>query len=121
MLASETLAVIACNSDSTSDGGGDVTTEPAPDLCDIDYFTGNGMKCPSASSRVCFPVCDAGGGCVCTATDVGPLWQCTNPIACQVCNSSPYSDAQCPDASDGGPEIDADDAGDASGDAADAD
>ncbi len=101
----------ACNSDSSSgDGGSDATTEAATDLCDINAFSGNGNACPHVSTRVCFPVCDAGGGCVCTASGSGPVWQCTNPVECTPCNSSPLS-PPCPDAGD--------DAGDAASDSSD--
>jgi len=91
----------ACNSDNTTDAG-DATTEPPPDLCDLNTFSGNGNACPNASVRVCFPVCDAGGGCVCTKSASGPIWVCTNPPECQPCNSSPVVDAECPDANEAG-------------------
>ncbi len=54
---------------------------------------------------------------MCTGTDAGPIWECTYPLACQPCNSSPFADAGCPDA-DAGPVSDASDA--ASDDASDA-
>jgi hypothetical protein len=112
--------VWACDSDSSSDGGSDATTEPNVDLCDPNAFIasgGSGHTCPNVSSRVCFPVCDAGGGCTCTGTDIGPIWECYNPPACVPCNDSPFADAGCPDA-DAGPVIDASDA--SSDDASDA-
>jgi hypothetical protein len=121
ILSCLALILFACDSDSTSDAGSDSTIDGPVDLCDPNAFIasgGSGHTCPNVSSRICFPVCDAGGGCTCTATDIGPIWECNNGgPACVPCNTSPYADADCPDADDGGP---GDDAGDDASDAGDA-
>src|ERR1700690_1540057 len=107
------IGFAACSNDSSNDGGTDATTEPLTDLCDLGSFSGNGNACPHASTRVCFPVCDAGGGCVCTGSP--PIWQCTNPPECIPCNSSPVVDAECPDANEAGlKDVSTTDANDAS-------
>jgi hypothetical protein len=121
------VLTLGCSDDSSGDGGPDSTAEAAPDLCDIDLFTGNGNACPHASTRVCFgdPTCEAGNGCTCENQAGSPTWSCFTPPECLFpCTSSPFVDAApC----DGGDETSAgDDAGDdssttdAAADAADA-
>lgn len=108
------LLIGACNGDSSNDGGADATTEPAVDLCDINAFSGNGNACPHVSTRVCFPVCEAGGGCTCSSSSSGPVWVCTNPAECHPpCSNSPFSDAGPCDAGADAPAEATDDAGDA--------
>ena len=107
------ITIGACNGDSSNDGGTDATTEPAPDLCDINAFTGNGNACPRVSTRVCFPVCEAGGGCTCSSSASGPTWVCTNPPECHPCSNSPLQDALPPCDDGGEPEAGDDSATDA--------
>ncbi len=105
---------MACNSDSSSGDAGDATTEPPIDICTTFTFVGD--HCAHASTAiVCFPVCEAGGGCSCKATDAGPEWECFTPPECtSPCgNTSPLVDSGDCDASDGSAETGTDDAGDA--------
>jgi hypothetical protein len=117
LFLSALLTLGACNGDSSNDGGTDATTELAADLCDINAFSGNGNACPHVSTRVCFPICEAGGGCTCSGSSSGPVWVCTNPAECHPCSNSPLSDAAC-DAGDDAPAEASDDASDAGSDAA---
>lgn len=110
-------ALVWCSNNSSNDGGVDASGENiGADICDLDAFIqtgGNGHACPKASATLCFPICEAGdpGGCQCKETDAGLLWVCTNPEDCHPCgNSSPFVDAECPDADD---DAEIDDAGDA--------
>jgi hypothetical protein len=105
--------VSACNSDSSNDGGIDATSEGPLDICG--EFTGVGLSCPHLSTVICFPVCEAVGGCQCKSGEAGPTWECTTPPECfDPCgNTSPENDASC-DASDGAT---FEDAGDAMADA----
>jgi hypothetical protein len=106
--------VWSCNSGGNGDAGLDVTEEPVTDICLA--FSEPGNACPHASTVVCFPVCDAGGGCQCKGNP--PIWECTTPPECiDPCgNTSPLNDADCPDVSEGG-EPDASDAGEDASDA----
>lgn len=102
----------ACDSGSSGDGGTDANSEQIVDICST--FTTAGDKCTKASNVVCFRdyTCEAGNGCSCKESDAGPTWECVYPPECQhPCSSSPYSDAACPDASDGAAPTD--DGGDA--------
>jgi hypothetical protein len=58
-----------------------LSKDSAPDLCDLDAFTGNGNACRGVSNRVCFPFCDA-GGCRCVQGTSGPIWKCVNDFSC---------------------------------------
>jgi hypothetical protein len=112
--------LLACNGDSSNDGGTDATTEQPFDICAT--FTSAGQSCDHASNVVCFkdPNCNLPNGCSCKASDAGPTWVCTTPPECIApCgNTSPLSDAACD--AEAGDDADVD-AGDDAGDAADGD
>ena len=97
------LALGACNGDSSNnDGGSDATAESAPDLCDLNAFTGNGNACPHVSTRVCFsdPTCEAGAnGCTCKDMGGNPIWSCYTPPECKG-GCSPIADGGCDAGSD---------------------
>ncbi len=78
-----------------------VTKDAAPDLCDLDAFSGNGNACRAVSTRVCFAFCDA-GGCKCVQGASGPIWKCVNDFSCFP-DAAPTDDAGPDDATTDGP------------------
>ena len=89
-----------CSTDDAQ-GAADSAADVAPDLCDVDAFSGSGNVCPRVSDRVCFVQCVT-GGCKCTQGATGPVWKCTSDFSC-VPDAGPLDDAATADGgTDGG-------------------
>jgi hypothetical protein len=91
------LALAGCSTTDDTPTDASTNKDGSIDICDLDAFSGNGNACPAVSSRLCFPLCDA-GGCRCSQGASGPVWKCVNDFSC-FADGSPLADGGDDDAS----------------------